>query len=273
MLDAFVVLEVGGLIDEIDRGAVAAAADKASAGVDWSSWEPGDVGAALRSADGALAELLDTADVTIKQAFDYPTLRMNVDRVRAAELGISQRDVANSMLTSIQPTETSAKIGCISEMCEPRRGVKITIVNEHQTTIIRHPHLVRLCNELGLDIAAITRYIDEHDGSIWGCPAFPDHLQLLFRGIYEYDQRFLIDLTSDREAYIDLAQSHSVYLKQPKVVDALGHTLYAHRKLLKTLSYYMRSPAATTLRATGGQYSGLKSLAPRKDESCEGCST
>ena len=192
------------------------------------------------------------------------------DRLRTY---IGHYGVANSMLTSIQPTETSAKIGCISEMCEPRRGVKITIVNEHQTTVIRHPHLVRLCNELGLDIAAITRYIDEHDGSIWGCPAFPDHLQLLFRGIYEYDQRFLIDLTSDREAYIDLAQSHSVYLKQPKVVDALGHTLYAHRKLLKTLSYYMRSPAATTLRATGGQYSGLKSLAPRKDESCEGCST
>ena len=42
-----------------------------------------------------------TADVTIKQAFDYPTLRMNVDRVRAAEMGISQRDIANSMLTSL----------------------------------------------------------------------------------------------------------------------------------------------------------------------------
>ena len=42
-----------------------------------------------------------TADVTIKQAFDYPTLRMNVDRVRAAEMGISERDVANSMITTL----------------------------------------------------------------------------------------------------------------------------------------------------------------------------
>ena len=51
-------------------GAVAAAADKASAGVDWSSWEPGDVGAALRSADGALADLLDSADITVKGIAD-----------------------------------------------------------------------------------------------------------------------------------------------------------------------------------------------------------
>ncbi len=41
------------------------------------------------------------ADVNIKQSFDYPSLRVNVDRVRAAQAGLTQRDVANSMLTSL----------------------------------------------------------------------------------------------------------------------------------------------------------------------------
>ena len=41
------------------------------------------------------------ADVHLAQVLDYPTLRVNVDRVRAAELGMSQRDVANSMLTAL----------------------------------------------------------------------------------------------------------------------------------------------------------------------------
>ncbi len=41
------------------------------------------------------------ADVTLKQIFDYPTLQMNVDRVRASQVGVSQRDVANSMLISL----------------------------------------------------------------------------------------------------------------------------------------------------------------------------
>jgi multidrug efflux pump subunit AcrB len=40
-------------------------------------------------------------DVTVKQVLDYPTLFLDVDRDRAAQLGISQRDAANSMLVSL----------------------------------------------------------------------------------------------------------------------------------------------------------------------------
>ena len=40
-------------------------------------------------------------DIHLKQVFDYPSLDINVDRVRAARLGLSQRDVANSMLISL----------------------------------------------------------------------------------------------------------------------------------------------------------------------------
>jgi len=40
-------------------------------------------------------------DVNIKQVLDYPTLKLNVDRIRAAQLGLTQRDVANDMLVSL----------------------------------------------------------------------------------------------------------------------------------------------------------------------------
>ncbi len=49
---------------------------------------------AIRSVPGA-------ADVHIKQMLDYPTLRLEVNRQRAAALGLSQGDVANSMLVSL----------------------------------------------------------------------------------------------------------------------------------------------------------------------------
>jgi multidrug efflux pump subunit AcrB len=49
---------------------------------------------AIRTVPGA-------ADVHIKQVLDYPTLRLDVDRQRASELGLSQSDVANSMLVSL----------------------------------------------------------------------------------------------------------------------------------------------------------------------------
>ena len=40
-------------------------------------------------------------DVHVAQVLDYPALKVNVDRVRAAQLGLTQRDVANSMLISL----------------------------------------------------------------------------------------------------------------------------------------------------------------------------
>lgn len=40
-------------------------------------------------------------DVNIKQIFDYPAIRVNVDRLRAARLGLDQKDTASSMLISL----------------------------------------------------------------------------------------------------------------------------------------------------------------------------
>jgi multidrug efflux pump subunit AcrB len=40
-------------------------------------------------------------DIALKQVFNYPSLRINVDRLRAAQVGINQRDIANSMLISL----------------------------------------------------------------------------------------------------------------------------------------------------------------------------
>jgi multidrug efflux pump subunit AcrB len=46
-------------------------------------------------------EVPGAVDVTIKQVLDYPTLFVDVNRERAADLGISQRDAANSMLVAL----------------------------------------------------------------------------------------------------------------------------------------------------------------------------
>jgi multidrug efflux pump subunit AcrB len=48
------------------------------------------------------------ADVNIKQEFDYPTLLVDVDRQRAAEVGLTQRDIASSMLVSLSSTSLFA---------------------------------------------------------------------------------------------------------------------------------------------------------------------
>ena len=46
-------------------------------------------------------KITGAADVNIKQVFDYPALKLNVDRVRAARMGYTERDVASSMLIAL----------------------------------------------------------------------------------------------------------------------------------------------------------------------------
>jgi multidrug efflux pump subunit AcrB len=41
------------------------------------------------------------SDVLIPQDIDYPALQMNIDRVRAGELGLSQREVVNNVITAL----------------------------------------------------------------------------------------------------------------------------------------------------------------------------
>ena len=48
-----------------------------------------------------IAQIPGAADVHIHQVLDGPELKINVDRVKAGQLGMTQRDVANSLLISL----------------------------------------------------------------------------------------------------------------------------------------------------------------------------
>ncbi|MGZ3440695.1 MAG: efflux RND transporter permease subunit, partial [Polyangia bacterium] len=65
-----------------------------------------------------------TADVHITQVLDYPTLKVDVDRERAAQLGLSQRDVATSMLVSL----SSSSLLAPSFFLNPQNNVNYTVV-------------------------------------------------------------------------------------------------------------------------------------------------
>ena len=48
-----------------------------------------------------IAQIPGAADVHVHQVVDAPELRVNVDRTKAGQIGLTQRDVANSMLISL----------------------------------------------------------------------------------------------------------------------------------------------------------------------------
>lgn len=53
-----------------------------------------------------IAAIPGAVDVTIHQTNDLPTLKVDVDRARALELGITQRDVANDLLVTLSGSGT-----------------------------------------------------------------------------------------------------------------------------------------------------------------------
>ncbi len=55
-----------------------------------------------------LERIPGVADVHIAQVLNYPTIKVDVDRVRAAQIGLSQRDVANTLLTSLSSSSLIA---------------------------------------------------------------------------------------------------------------------------------------------------------------------
>jgi multidrug efflux pump subunit AcrB len=46
------------------------------------------------------------ADVHVRQLLDYPSVRVDIDRLRAAQLGATQRDVASTLLTALSSSFT-----------------------------------------------------------------------------------------------------------------------------------------------------------------------
>ncbi|HEV2495528.1 MAG TPA: efflux RND transporter permease subunit [Terriglobia bacterium] len=71
----------------------------------------------------AVRQVPGVADVHIAQVLDYPALKVDVDRARAAELGLSQRDVANTVLISL----SSSSLVSPSFFLNPANGVNYTV--------------------------------------------------------------------------------------------------------------------------------------------------
>jgi multidrug efflux pump subunit AcrB len=72
---------------------------------------------ALRGVPGAV-------DVHVRQELAYPTLKLDVDRERAAAVGLAQRDVANDAIVSL----SSSLLVSPSYFLDPKNGVNYTVV-------------------------------------------------------------------------------------------------------------------------------------------------
>jgi CzcA family heavy metal efflux pump len=79
-----------------------------------------------RRVQAAMQGIPGLADVRVAQILDYPTVRVNVDRVKALELGVDQRSVASSLLTSLSTNQLLLP----SYWLDPVNGVNYTVLEQ-----------------------------------------------------------------------------------------------------------------------------------------------
>jgi multidrug efflux pump subunit AcrB len=73
-----------------------------------------------------LAQVPGMVDLRVHQAFNQPLLHLDVDRTRAAETGLTQRDVANNLLVSLSGSAQTAPTFWLN----PATGVSYTIATQ-----------------------------------------------------------------------------------------------------------------------------------------------
>ena len=71
-----------------------------------------------------LAKISGVADARLQQATNYPELRVNIDRTRADQLGITEKDVTNTLVTTLSGSFQTAPAFWLN----PRNGVSYPIV-------------------------------------------------------------------------------------------------------------------------------------------------
>ncbi len=156
------------------------------------------------------------------------------------------KGMRNSLLMAIAPTATIASIlGCY-ECIEPAVSNLFKRETLSGEFLQVNRFLVRDLKDRGLWTADIRDQVKVGRGSIQHIAEVPADMKDLYRTAWELSMRCVVDLASDRGAYIDQSQSLNLFAEQPSIGRLSSMYMYAWKSGLKT-TYYMRSRPATQI--------------------------
>lgn len=157
----------------------------------------------------------------------------------AAEAGVARRF---SHWNAVAPNASSSLImGGTSPSIEPYRANIYRQDTISGAYILKNRFLKAKLAELGLDNDDVWADLIAHDGSVQHRDDIPENVKSVFKTAFEIDQRWLVELAADRQAYIDQGQSLNLFFR-PDVSIAYLHACHfmVWKRGLKSL-YYNRS--------------------------------
>jgi len=182
---------------------------------------------------------------SIRQGLDDANLQLGKERGEAPDA--SGTGLRFSHLMAIAPNASSSIImGNTSPSIEPYRANAYRQDTLSGSFLNKNRWLDELIIKLSQDKPAewyddVWSSIIANDGSVQHLEWMSDHDKDVFKTSMEIDQRWVIDLAADRQAYIDQAQSLNLFFRPDAHIKYI-HAIHfmAWKKGLKTL-YYCRS--------------------------------
>lgn len=158
---------------------------------------------------------------------------------------LAKHGLRNSLLVAPMPTASTSQILGNNECFEPYTSniySRRVLAGEFQ---IVNPYLLRDLVDLGIWNDAMKSSIISNNGSIQALPNIPDEIKALYKTVWEISQKHIIDMASDRAAFIDQSQSLNIHIKDPTMGKLTSMHFYGWKKGLKTGMYYLRTQAAS----------------------------
>jgi ribonucleotide reductase alpha subunit len=192
--------------------------------------------------------------------YDWSTLKNNI-----VEYGLR-----NSLLVAPMPTASTSQILGYNECFEPLTSnlySRRTLAGEF---VVINKYLIKELIDLGLWNEKIKNNIIANKGSIQQLTNVSEHIRNKYKIVWEMPMKHLIDMSSDRGAFICQSQSLNLWLEDPDYNTLTSMHFYSWKKGLKTGIYYLRRKA----KHQAQQFTIEPELKDeyKKDEICESCS-
>ncbi len=128
----------------------------------------------VRQLSAQFRQLRDVADVYTPQDLDYPSIRMDIDRTRASELGLTEKEVVSNVITAL----TSNQMIAPSVWVDPKSGNNYFLSVQYPETQVRNIADLRAIPLRGPGLPRSTRLDMVSTLTRFNAPTEIDHNQI-----------------------------------------------------------------------------------------------
>ena len=204
----------------------------------------------------------DMWDVTPSARYDWVSLKES----------IKTYGLRNSLLVAPMPTASTSQILGFNECFEPFTSnlySRRTLAGEF---VVVNKYLMKELIQLGLWNEQIKNNIIANKGSVQQLTILPEHIRNKYKIVWEMPMKHLIDMASDRGAFICQSQSLNLWMEDPTYNSLTSMHFYSWKKGLKTGIYYLRRKAKHQAQQFTIEPDAKEQDVEEKDEICEMCS-